>query len=265
MDEDLGLAELLGQLDCATAPGDRLVGVPGQHGELGQVAVGHGQFRSGRRPSSRATASRPARSASALRPSNQASRDSQRSVSPSLRRSRRARQQSSARSATRLPGRVGRSVALVGMAFQQLGQLGRGQSVGEPQSPRVLGGRLPVGAERGGPAGGDRGVCEHGRAAPAPSAWWASRAGSGAAPGRVRSAARARPCSSARRPGASARSTARRASSWRKPTPPPARPGASRRPRTRPHGRARHRPPRPAARTRAAGPPPRRVQDLPGR
>ena len=37
-----------------------------------------------------------------------------------------------------------------------------GQPVGEPQRPRVLGGRLPVRAERGRPPGGDRGVGEHG-------------------------------------------------------------------------------------------------------
>jgi len=43
MDEDLGLAERVGQLDRATAPGERLVVDSGQHGELGQVAVGHGQ------------------------------------------------------------------------------------------------------------------------------------------------------------------------------------------------------------------------------
>jgi hypothetical protein len=35
MDQDLGLAEPLGQLDRAAAPGNRLIGVPGQHGQLG--------------------------------------------------------------------------------------------------------------------------------------------------------------------------------------------------------------------------------------
>jgi hypothetical protein len=48
------------------------------------------------------------------------------------------------------------------MALQQLGQRRRAEPVGEPQRPRVLGGRLPVGAERGRPPGGDRGVGEHG-------------------------------------------------------------------------------------------------------
>jgi hypothetical protein len=47
MHQGLGLAESLGQLDRAAAPGERLLGVPGQHGELGQVAVGHGQLRAG--------------------------------------------------------------------------------------------------------------------------------------------------------------------------------------------------------------------------
>jgi hypothetical protein len=47
VNQDLGLAQRLGQLDRASAPGDRIVGVAGQHVELGEVAVGHGQLRAG--------------------------------------------------------------------------------------------------------------------------------------------------------------------------------------------------------------------------
>jgi hypothetical protein len=48
------------------------------------------------------------------------------------------------------------------VALQQVSQRSRVEPVGEPQRPRVLGGRLPVGAERGRPPGGDGGVGEHG-------------------------------------------------------------------------------------------------------
>jgi hypothetical protein len=48
------------------------------------------------------------------------------------------------------------------MALQQLGQRRRGQPLGEPQRPCVLGYRLPVRPEHGRPTGGERGVCEHG-------------------------------------------------------------------------------------------------------
>ena len=47
MGEDLGLAQRLGQRDRAATPGDRLVDVVGQHAELGQVAVRHGQLGAG--------------------------------------------------------------------------------------------------------------------------------------------------------------------------------------------------------------------------
>ena len=68
------------------------------------------------------------------------------------------------------------------MALQQLGPRRRRQPVGEPQRPRVLGGRLPVGAERGRPRAATGAWASTARPSPAPSAWWASRAGSGAAP-----------------------------------------------------------------------------------
>ena len=149
-------------------------------------------------------------------------------------------------------------VALVGMALQQLGQLRRGHPAGEAQRPRVLGGRLPVGAERGGAPGGRRRMVEDGGGV-------ARRLGMVGQPGRVRGRARlgqqrgqgaavqvrpaTRGAAPAPRPGGPARAGRRR----RRPAP-----GASRRPRTRRRGRARRRPPRPAARSRPAGPPPRR-------
>jgi hypothetical protein len=163
MDEDLGLAEPLGQLDRAIAPGQRLVGVGGQHGELGQVAVGHGQLRAGGKAFQQldglppgalgvgvaalepGQARQPAQRVAFLAPVPQGPPAAQR---PLLRRAR--------------LGQLVGQVALVGMALEQVGPRRLGQPVGEPQCPRVLGGRLPVGAEGGRPAGRHRGVLEHG-------------------------------------------------------------------------------------------------------